>query len=299
MPWREAASIARRFPTRKSQRGLVWCDGRTAIGLEPSTDAAANLFLRYPGREPDLPPVLIGSHIDSQPTGGKFDGAFGVVAGLETVEAIIASGCRPRRTIDVVSWMNEEGSRFAPGMMGSAVFSGARRLSDILAVHDKAGVSVEAELDRVLRVGTPIAAAAAGTETRSISGNPYRARTHPGKQQQVRRYRNRHPRQADFSGRGRRRGKSRRYFAAKRPARRARRGGRYRSRAAGRDVGSRRRRAVYNRHVQRHAQCAFSGSGPRRLFDRSATPRRGNASPTWRRHPENLSKLPRPMRDIG
>ena len=120
-----------------------------AIGLEPSTDAAANLFLRYPGREPDLPPVLIGSHIDSQPTGGKFDGALGVVAGLETVEAIIASGCQPRRTIDVVSWMNEEGSRFAPGMMGSAVFSGARRLSDILAVHDKAGVSVEAALDIV------------------------------------------------------------------------------------------------------------------------------------------------------
>lgn len=124
-----------------------WAD---TIGLGASTDSAANLFLRYPGREPDLPPLLIGSHIDSQPTGGKFDGAFGVVAALETVEAIIASGVRPRRTIDVVSWMNEEGSRFAPGMMGSAVFSGARKLSDILAINDKAGVSVEAELHRVL-----------------------------------------------------------------------------------------------------------------------------------------------------
>ena len=75
---------------------------------------------------------------------------FGVVAALETVEAIIASGVRPRRTIDVVSWMNEEGSRFAPGMMGSAVFSGARKLEDILAISDKAGISVEAELHKVL-----------------------------------------------------------------------------------------------------------------------------------------------------
>ena len=92
------------------------------IGLEASTDEVANLFLRYPGTDPGLPPVMVGSHIDSQPTGGKFDGPLGVLAGLESVEAIIASGVRPRRSIDVVSWMNEEGSRFAPGMMGSAVY---------------------------------------------------------------------------------------------------------------------------------------------------------------------------------
>lgn len=120
------------------------------IGLEASNDPAANLFLRYPGTDPSLPPVLVGSHIDSQPTGGKFDGPFGVLAALESVEAIIACGVRPRRTIDVVSWMNEEGSRFAPGMMGSAVFSGARKLDDILGICDKAGISVEAELRKVL-----------------------------------------------------------------------------------------------------------------------------------------------------
>ena len=99
-----------------------------AIGLDPSTDLLANLFLSYKGTDPGLPAVLVGSHIDSQPTGGKFDGAFGVLAALEGVEKlIIARGVRPRRTIEVVSWMNvEEGSRFAPGMMGSAGFSGAR-----------------------------------------------------------------------------------------------------------------------------------------------------------------------------
>lgn len=121
-----------------------------AIGLEASTDPVANLFLRFGGADASLPPVLIGSHIDSQPTGGKFDGAFGVLAALESIEAIAASGMRPRRTIDVVAWMNEEGSRYAPGMMGSAVYSGARKIEDILSVRDKAGISVESELKKVL-----------------------------------------------------------------------------------------------------------------------------------------------------
>ena len=125
-------------------------DWARAIGLVASTDAVANLFLSYRGVEPNLPPVLAGSHIDSQPTGGRFDGAFGVLAALESVEAIMASGLHPRRIIDIVAWMTEEGSRFAPGMMGSAVFSGARQLQDILGIRDKAGITVEAELRKVL-----------------------------------------------------------------------------------------------------------------------------------------------------
>src|SRR5262249_51940703 len=72
------------------------------------------------------------------------------LAALESIEAIIASGARPRRTIDVVAWMNEEGSRYAPGMMGSAVYCGARKLEDILSVRDKAGITVETELKKVL-----------------------------------------------------------------------------------------------------------------------------------------------------
>jgi beta-ureidopropionase / N-carbamoyl-L-amino-acid hydrolase len=121
-----------------------------AIGLEPSTDPLANLFLRYRGTNPALPAVLIGSHIDSQPTGGKFDGAFGVLAALEAVEAIIAGGVRPRRSIEVVSWMNEEGSRFAPGMMGSAGFCDVRELDEILRIRDQTGIAVETALHKVL-----------------------------------------------------------------------------------------------------------------------------------------------------
>lgn len=138
-----------------------------AIGLSAANDDAGNLFLRLAGTEPGLAPVMIGSHIDSQPTGGKFDGAFGVLAALESAEAIVAAGVRPRRPIDVVAWMNEEGSRFAPGMMGSAAFTGARRLADILAVRDAAGVGVADALAAVLAaephlprrpLGTPVAA---------------------------------------------------------------------------------------------------------------------------------------------
>jgi beta-ureidopropionase / N-carbamoyl-L-amino-acid hydrolase len=126
---------------------LSWAE---RIGLKPSVDAAANLFLALEGREPRLPPLLIGSHIDSQPTGGKFDGAYGVLAALEAVQAMSQHGERPRRTIEVVAWMNEEGSRFAPGMMGSAVFTGRRKLADILPVQDRAGSTVETALRFVL-----------------------------------------------------------------------------------------------------------------------------------------------------
>jgi beta-ureidopropionase / N-carbamoyl-L-amino-acid hydrolase len=127
-----------------------------AIGLEPSTDPLANLFLRYRGTNPALPAVLIGSHIDSQPTGGKFDGAFGVLAALEAVEAIIAGGVRPRRSIEVVSWMNEEGSRFAPGMMGSAGFCDVRELDEILRIRDQTGIAVETALHKVLSAETRV-----------------------------------------------------------------------------------------------------------------------------------------------
>jgi len=120
------------------------------IGLQPSVDAAANLFLTLEGREPQLPPLLIGSHIDTQPSGGKYDGAYGVLAALEAAQAITEHPLRPRRSIAVVAWMNEEGSRFAPGMMGSAVFTGKRRLADILAIRDRSGCTVEAALASVL-----------------------------------------------------------------------------------------------------------------------------------------------------
>jgi len=121
-----------------------------ALGLEPFTDAAANLFLRLPGRDPSLPPVLAGSHIDSQPTGGRFDGAYGVLAGLEAVEAIRSAGLVPRRAIEVVAWTNEEGSRFAPGMTGSELFTGIKSLDEVAPVRGADGVTLGEALTIVL-----------------------------------------------------------------------------------------------------------------------------------------------------
>ncbi len=114
----------------------------SAIGLTAATDPAGNLFLRMAGTAADAEPVITGSHLDSQPSGGKFDGVYGVLAGLEALEAIHAAGIRPRRPVEIVAWMNEEGSRFAPGMMGSSAFAGAVPLETILPIRDPAGVEV-------------------------------------------------------------------------------------------------------------------------------------------------------------
>jgi N-carbamoyl-L-amino-acid hydrolase len=118
---------------------IAW--GR-AIGLTPYTDRIANLFLRLEGRDTSLAPVVAGSHIDSQPTGGKFDGVFGVLAALESVEAMIARGETPLRPIEIVAWTNEEGSRFAPGMTGSDVFTGTKTLEQVVPIRDSAGITV-------------------------------------------------------------------------------------------------------------------------------------------------------------
>ncbi|GHC71104.1 hydantoinase/carbamoylase family amidase [Limoniibacter endophyticus] len=128
------------------RRMIAW--GAEA-GLEPSTDAAGNLFLTLKGARPHLAPVVAGSHIDSQPTGGLFDGAFGTLAALEAVAAIAEAGLTPERSITVVGWMNEEGSRFAPGMMGSELFAGQRTLEQVMAVRDADGVSVGKALETV------------------------------------------------------------------------------------------------------------------------------------------------------
>jgi N-carbamoyl-L-amino-acid hydrolase len=133
------------------------------IGLQPSVDDISNLFIRLGGRLPELPPILVGSHIDSQPTGGKYDGVYGVLAGLECLEAIVASGARPRRSIELVCWTNEEGSRFAPGMMGSAAFAGKRRMHDVLAVRDAEGITVADAL-------ASVHAAEAGIARRPLGG---------------------------------------------------------------------------------------------------------------------------------
>ena len=108
-------------------------------GLEVSTDPAANLFLTLPGQARTLPPLLVGSHIDTQPTGGRFDGILGVLAGLEALRGMVEHDIRPARDITVVGWMNEEGSRFAPGMSGSEAFAGVRPLAAIRAGRESGG----------------------------------------------------------------------------------------------------------------------------------------------------------------
>lgn len=137
------------------------------LGLSPFTDAAANMFLRMEGLEPALPPVLTGSHIDSQPTGGKFDGAYGVLAALEAVQAMREAGLVPHRSIEVVAWTNEEGSRFSPGMTGSDLFTGTKKLSELIDNRDAAGTRLEDALAHILNaddgvphrpLGFPVAA---------------------------------------------------------------------------------------------------------------------------------------------
>ncbi|MCC6194511.1 MAG: M20 family metallo-hydrolase [Burkholderiales bacterium] len=111
-------------------------------GLAPFTDPAGNLFLRLGGVDDEGAPVLTGSHLDSQPSGGRFDGVFGVLAGLEAAHAIRSAGLELARPLEIVAWMNEEGSRFVPGMMGSAAFTGAAPLESFLQVSDADGVTV-------------------------------------------------------------------------------------------------------------------------------------------------------------
>jgi beta-ureidopropionase / N-carbamoyl-L-amino-acid hydrolase len=129
------------------RRLVAW--GRS-LGLEPFQDGMGNLFLRRAGTDDHASPVLTGSHLDTQPTGGKFDGTFGVLAGLEALEAMTAAGRVTRRPIVLVSWTNEEGARFQPGCAGSAAFIGHAPLDRLLSAVDRAGVSVRTALADVL-----------------------------------------------------------------------------------------------------------------------------------------------------
>jgi len=116
---------------------ISWARAR---GYQVQVDDIANLFIRRNGRDPSAAPVMTGSHMDTQPAGGRFDGIFGVLAGLEALEALDDLGVETERPIDVVAWTNEEGGRFSPGAMGSAVFTGMRSLEDCLSVTDLAGI---------------------------------------------------------------------------------------------------------------------------------------------------------------
>ena len=130
---------------------VQWCE---AAGCSVSVDAIGNIFARRAGRNPALPPVMTGSHIDTQPTGGKFDGCYGVMAGLEVIRTLNDLKIETEAPIEVVVWTNEEGSRFPPCMMGSGVFAGKFDLQDTLDKLDDQGLSVGAELQRIGYAGS-------------------------------------------------------------------------------------------------------------------------------------------------
>ena len=123
---------------RQARRLLIAWAGE--IGADVSIDAAANLWLRREGADPQAAPVVTGSHMDTQPNGGRFDGIYGVIAGLEALTALHRSGTVLRRPVEVVAWTNEEGGRFAPGCMGSMSWSGFRRIEEFADVVDPDGV---------------------------------------------------------------------------------------------------------------------------------------------------------------
>jgi beta-ureidopropionase / N-carbamoyl-L-amino-acid hydrolase len=148
-------------PEDAAARNLLasWAKAR---GFSIFTDTIGNLFVRRGGSEPAALPVLSGSHMDSQPTGGRFDGMYGVLAAFEALEALEDAGVTTRRPVMAVAWTNEEGSRFQPGAMGSAVFAGRNKLEDMLAVKDWDGMALSDALAETMkaapapmREGTP------------------------------------------------------------------------------------------------------------------------------------------------
>ncbi|MGE8678264.1 MAG: Zn-dependent hydrolase [Achromobacter marplatensis] len=118
-------------------------------GCEVRVDAIGNIFARRPGRDNRLPVVMTGSHIDTQPTGGKFDGNYGVLAGLEVLRTLNDAGVQTEAPLELAVWTNEEGSRFVPVMMGSGVYAGAFTLEHALSQQDRDGVSVRQALSDI------------------------------------------------------------------------------------------------------------------------------------------------------
>lgn len=136
----------------KQGRDLVTRWAREA-GMTVTIDKIGNGFMRRPGRNNNLPPIMTGSHIDTQPTGGKFDGNYGVLAGIEVVRTLNDHGIETEAPIEVAFWTNEEGSRFVPVMMGSGVFAKAFTLEHAYAATDTEGKTVKGELERIGYIG--------------------------------------------------------------------------------------------------------------------------------------------------
>ena len=128
------------------ERFTAWCE---ALGLTMRVDAMGNMFARRAGRDPTRLPVLFGSHLDSQPTGGKFDGALGVIAGLEVMRSLNDLGITTEAPLELVNWTDEEGSRFGHSLMGSGVWAGIFPLDEAYGFTDIDGANVSQALDAI------------------------------------------------------------------------------------------------------------------------------------------------------
>ncbi len=127
-----------------------WCED---AGCTIAIDNMGNIFAQRPGRNPNAAPIVTGSHLDSQPTGGKYDGAYGVLAGLEVLRTLNDLDIETEAPVEVVVWTNEEGSRFAPAMIASGVFSGAFDIKYGLSRSDPDGRTLGEELERIEYAG--------------------------------------------------------------------------------------------------------------------------------------------------
>ena len=123
-----------------------WCDSE---GMSMGVDEMGNMFARREGADPSLPPVYVGSHLDTQPTGGKYDGVLGVLAGLELVRTMNEMNIQTKHPIVVTNWTNEEGTRFAPPMVASGVFAGVHTLEWAYDREDAEGKKLGDELKRI------------------------------------------------------------------------------------------------------------------------------------------------------
>ena len=124
----------------------LWCE---AEGMTMGLDKLGNMFAHREGTDPTLPPVMVGSHLDTQPTGGKYDGVLGVLAGLEIIRTLNDAGIKTKHPIEVVNWTNEEGARFSPPMMSSSVFDGMYTTEWVYDREDAEGKTVGEELARI------------------------------------------------------------------------------------------------------------------------------------------------------
>jgi beta-ureidopropionase / N-carbamoyl-L-amino-acid hydrolase len=122
------------------------CEG---LGCTVTIDDVGTMFARRAGLDNSLPPIAIGSHLDTQPTGGRFDGVLGVLAGIEVLRTMVAAGYVTTAPIEVINWTNEEGSRFAPAMLASGVFAGVFTPDDALGRLDREGIAFGTALDSI------------------------------------------------------------------------------------------------------------------------------------------------------